>query len=107
LINIQAHAQGSIVAVHAQPGAKRDAIKGTHGDALRISVIAPPEDGRANQAIAGMLAKALGCREAEITLLSGHSHRSKRFLVVGRMPDEVRQRLEALIVPLFSNRPRE
>jgi uncharacterized protein YggU (UPF0235/DUF167 family) len=40
-----------VIAVHAQPGARRTGIAGTHGDALKIRVAAPALEDRANQAL--------------------------------------------------------
>ena len=53
-------ADGAVIAVKAVPGASRDRIVGVLGDALKIAVAAAPEKGKANQAIAATLAKALG-----------------------------------------------
>ena len=48
-----------VVPVRAQPGAARDRVAGEHDGALKVAVAAPPEGGRANAAIAKILAKAL------------------------------------------------
>lgn len=79
----QAHAEGIILTVHAQPGAKSTQAAGLHGDALKIRVQAPPVDGKANAALADYLATQLGVAKSAVSLLSGESARRKRFLVHG------------------------
>jgi uncharacterized protein (TIGR00251 family) len=67
--------------VHVQPGAGRTAVVGRHGDALKIKVAAPPEGGRANEAVAQILSTTLGVAPSGITLVSGAKSRSKRFRI--------------------------
>jgi uncharacterized protein (TIGR00251 family) len=98
-LSLTAHAQGTTLPVRAQPGARRDAIVGTHAGALRVSVSAPPEKGKANAAIQAVLAGAIGCKPAQIGLLSGETSRQKRFLIQGLTPDELRQRLARSLPP--------
>ncbi len=91
---VRSHPEGALIEIVAQPGARRDAILGLRGDALRVSVSAPPERGRANDSIRELLSKALGCRPSELRLLSGETHRSKKFLAIGHAPADVHERLE-------------
>ena len=88
---------GSIViAVHAQAGAGRSAVVGRHGGALKVKVAAPPEGGRANEALTKLLAETLGVKPQAIELLSGQSSRSKRFRVTGVELDDLKRLLEPL-----------
>jgi uncharacterized protein (TIGR00251 family) len=81
-------ADGSLLlAVHAQPGAKRTEVAGLHGDALKIRVAAPALEDRANEALVAFLAAALEVPKRNVTLLSGHKSREKRFVVVGSAVD--------------------
>ncbi len=68
-----------IVALRVQPGAKRSRIMGMHGDRLRVAIDAPPVDGKANKALTRWLAKELGLRRSEVTLISGQGGRDKRI----------------------------
>jgi uncharacterized protein (TIGR00251 family) len=97
VIELTPHAEGTVVAVRAQPGARRNAIVGEHAGALRVAVTAPPERGKANAAIEATLAQALGLKASRVGLISGSSSREKRFLIVGLTADEVRSRIAALL----------
>jgi hypothetical protein len=99
MITLTAHAQGTILLVRAQPGARKDAINGSHAGALRVAVSAPPDKGKANAAIKALLAEALGCKESQVGLISGETSRQKRFLISGLAPGELRKRLVSLLPP--------
>ena len=68
--------------VHAQPGAGRTQITGRHGDALKIRVAVPPEHGRANNALAKVLAEVFGIAANAVSITSGEKSRAKRFRLV-------------------------
>lgn len=93
MIAVTPHAEGAVVPVRAQPGARKDAVLGEHAGALRISVTAAPDRGQANAAIARVLAEAIGCRTSQIEILTGQTARTKRFLVRGLSPKELLARL--------------
>ena len=90
-----AHPDGAILRLHAQPGARRDALVGIHGDALKLAVRAAPEKGRANTGIQKLLAAALGIAVRDVELLSGPAQRQKRFLLRGLTPEDAALRLMA------------
>ena len=71
------------VAVWVQPGAKKDRIVGEHGGCLKVAVTAPPEGGRANKAVARLLAKTLGTKKSLVEIVSGAASRKKRVAIVG------------------------
>jgi uncharacterized protein (TIGR00251 family) len=71
------------IRVKAVPGARRDGIAGSLGDHLKVRVSAPPEGGRANEAIAGVLAAALGVAPREVELVQGATSARKIFVVRG------------------------
>lgn len=75
--------------LHIQPGAKKTASAGRHGDALKIRLAAPPVDGKANAALIDYLADRLGRPKAAITLRSGLSSRRKIIEVEGSTVERV------------------
>jgi len=85
------------LAVHAQPGAGRTQIVGRHGDALKVRVAAPPEHGRANDALVAVLAEAFDVAPSAVSLVSGASSRAKRFRLDGVDPAAFGERLASLV----------
>ncbi len=77
------------------PGARRDAILGPHGEALRVAVRAVAEKGRANEAVVRLLAAALGLGADRVSLVAGLGGRDKIAEVRGLGADELRARLAA------------
>jgi hypothetical protein len=74
---------GVILVVHVQPGAKRTAAVGLHGDTLKLAVAAPPREGAANEAVITLLAKVFGVRARRVEIVSGALSRRKRVLIRG------------------------
>jgi uncharacterized protein len=85
--------QGVTFAVRVHPRAKKNAITGELGDALKLSLTTPPVEGRANKACVDFFAKLLKVPRSSVTIASGHSSRNKVVRVVGLSPEEVRHRL--------------
>lgn len=79
----QVGADGMLLKLHIQPGAKKTAVAGLHGDALKIRLHAPPTDGLANAELISFLAQHLGVPKASVSLLSGATSRAKRVHVAG------------------------
>ena len=69
------------------PGSSRDELVGWLGDSLKVKVKAPPEKGRANEAVVALLAERLGTDASSIAVVSGHSSPAK-VLEVDGMDDE-------------------
>jgi uncharacterized protein (TIGR00251 family) len=80
--------------IHVQPRATRSEIVALHGDALKIRLAAPPVDGAANDALVLFLSQQLDVPRSALTLLSGHSSRSKVVAITGMSVDQVRHRLQ-------------
>ena len=97
MIVITAHAEGCLLPVRAQPGARKTAIQGEQAGALKVAVTAPPADGRANQALTEALREALGLKRSQVELVGGGKSRQKSFLIRGLRPEVLRARLAALI----------
>lgn len=83
-----------ILDVHVQPRASRDEIVGYHGDRLKIRIVAPPVDGKANQHLIAFLASVFRVPKRDVVLLAGESGRDKRLKIVRPVciPDIVRTR---------------
>lgn len=97
MIAWSSHAEGCVLPVRAQPGARRQGVQGTIKGALKIAVQAPPEDGRANAALVEILREVFGVKRSQVELLSGATNRDKRFLIRGLDVQVAQQRLAAQI----------
>jgi uncharacterized protein (TIGR00251 family) len=97
MIAITETAAGCVLAVRAQPGAKRTGVVGEHNGALKVAVAAPPTDGRANEALIEALAAALSVKRGQVELLSGQTGRDKRFLIRGLARSELEGRIGRLL----------
>ena len=86
-------ANGVTFAVKVHPRAKKNAITGELGDVLKVSLTAPPIDGKANQACIEFFAKLLKVPRSSVTIASGQSSRQKVIRVIGLSAEEVRKRV--------------
>ncbi len=93
MIDVQVHAEGFVVPVRAQPGARCNEIRGEHAGALKVCVTQAPEKGKANRAIRDLLVKELQINRSQITLLSGETSSRKQFLIRGLTENQLRDRL--------------
>lgn len=99
MVNLTPHPDGVLLAVRAQPGARKNAVGGEHGGALKVAVTAPPEDGRANAAIIELLRDWFGLKRSEMELAGGATNRNKQILIRGRSPEELSALLAARLGP--------
>lgn len=97
MIAIADHAEGCVLPVRAQPGARKNAVTGEHAGALKVAVTTPAQDGRANQALADLLREALGLKRSQIELIGGHSSRDKRFLIRGIAQEDLAAKIGGLL----------
>ena len=75
------------------PGARRPGVVGRHGDAWKLRIAAPPEDGRANDAVVRLLSETLHVPREAVTLVSGHGGRDKIVELAGLAPSKIERLL--------------
>ena len=97
MIAVTDHAEGCVLPVRAQPGARRTGVQGEQNGALKVAVHAPPQDGRANEALVEALREALGLKRSQVELLGGATGRDKRFLIRGLTRAELEAKVAALL----------
>jgi len=93
LIPVYDKPDGVTFTVRVHPRAKKDAITGELADALKISLTAPPIEGRANEACIAFFAKLLKVPRSSVSIASGHSGRNKVVRISGLSVQQVRERL--------------
>ena len=79
--------------VRVQPKASRSEVAGYEAGVLRVSIAAPPVEGKANEELIAFLARALGVRRSDITLIHGEKGRNKVLAVSGLSEEEALERL--------------
>lgn len=82
-----------LLSVKVVPNSSRTQIAGTLGDALKIKVAQPPEDGRANHAVLQLLADTLQIPPSHLSILSGHTRPLKTIQILGLPLETALQRL--------------
>lgn len=90
---IRATDAGVEIALKVQPKARRPGISGIHDQRLRVAVSAPPENGKANQAVLRLMATALEVSVRQVEIVRGTTSRSKQLRVTGVTLEDARSRL--------------
>ena len=93
MIPIKESDQAVAFAVRVHPRARKNAINGEVGDTLKLSLTAPPVDGRANEACVEFFAKLLKVPRSSVTIASGQSSRNKVVRIAGISAEELRKRI--------------
>jgi uncharacterized protein (TIGR00251 family) len=78
------------------PRAKKNAITGEVGDALKLALTAPPVEGKANEACVRFIADWLELPRTSVTIAAGESSRQKLIRVAGMSAAEVEERIRKL-----------
>ena len=85
--------EGVLVRVKVTPRSSRNALAGVVEDTLRIHLTAPPVDGAANAALVEFLAGLCHLPKRNLTIVSGHTSRTKRVRIVGQNAAQIKQAL--------------
>jgi uncharacterized protein len=75
------------------PASSRNCIAGWLGETLKIRVTAPAERGKANAAVAAIVAEALGVSKECVRVVAGPTSSRKTVEIDGLAESEVHQRL--------------
>jgi uncharacterized protein (TIGR00251 family) len=84
---------GVTFAVKVHPRAKKNAITGELGIALKLSLTSPPVEGRANEACIEFFANLLNVPRSSVTIASGQTSRQKVIRVSRLSAEELRRRI--------------
>ena len=83
--------------LRVSPGSRRSELVGRHGEGWKVRVTAPPEGGRANDAVLDLLAARLDLPRRALSIVSGHSGREKVVQMDGIDRAESERRLEEAV----------
>jgi uncharacterized protein len=97
MIGFESHPEGTIIPVRAQPGSRKNELRGVHEGMLKVCVTQAPEKGKANKAIAEFLAKTFGVKKSQVELVAGEISHHKKFLVRGAAVEDLARKIDALL----------
>jgi uncharacterized protein len=93
MIEVHDSPPGATFAVKVHPRARKNAITGEVGNALKVALTAPPVEGKANEACIEFFARLLKVPRSSVTIAAGQSSRNKLIRVAGISAQELRTRL--------------
>ncbi len=95
MVPVNESAKGVTFSVKVHPRARKNAITGVVGDALKLALTAPPVEGRANQAVIEFFADLFAIPRSSVTIASGETNRNKLVRIAGLTKAAVEARLAA------------
>ena len=96
MISLKETTNGISFAVKVHPRARKNAITGSVGDALKLSLTAPPVEGKANRAVIEFLADFFDIPRSSVTIASGETSRLKTVRITGVSKELIETRLKGL-----------
>jgi uncharacterized protein (TIGR00251 family) len=85
-----------LLAVKVVPGASRDRVAGRYEEGIKVQTSAPPERGKANAAVAKILAQFLGVKANQVQLASAAANPRKQFRISGLSAAQLAEKLATL-----------
>ena len=97
MIPVRDTTSGATFQVKVHSRAKKNAITGEVGDALKLALTAPPVEGRANEACVAFLAEVLNVARSSVTIAAGESSRNKVICVRALSAAQTEEKLQAAL----------
>jgi uncharacterized protein (TIGR00251 family) len=79
--------------LRVSPGSRKTELAGRYGAGWKVRVSAPPEDGRANDAVLALLAGRVGLPRRSLAIISGRTSRDKVVEMTGIDREEAERRM--------------
>ena len=99
MLELRTSSQGVLLRVKVAPRASATVIERVEGGELRVRLAAPPVDGKANKALLGLLADALGLPPRDLAIAAGATSRHKTVAIAHLSEAQVRERLATVLGP--------
>ena len=93
---IEEKGENCLIRCRIQPSASKTAIIGIYDNALKITLAAPPVDGKANKALRTFIAKQLKLSKSKIKVIKGDKSRSKTLLCENITQSDIKKLIPAL-----------
>ena len=85
------------ISLRVYPGAARSEVVGFANGVLRVKVAAPPVKGKANRELIVLLSQVLGVAKGTLTIVKGHTSRSKVLAIDGLSQEDIMERLSPIV----------
>ncbi len=85
------------VKVKIVPGSSKNKIIGAYNNALKISIAAPPVEGKANKKCIAYLAKYFDVAKSKIEIISGQSGKNKLIKIYDISQEEFLDKIEKIV----------
>jgi uncharacterized protein (TIGR00251 family) len=95
-ISIRETSAGAVFHIRVVPRASRREIAGIQDDALKLRITAAPVEGKANEECIRLLAELLGVKKAQVTIIAGHTARTKTVSIAGMKAADIAAFISAL-----------
>jgi len=86
-----------IVKVKIVPGSSKNKIIGVYNKALKITITAPPVDGKANKKCIAYLAKYFDVAKSKIEIISGQTSKNKLIRIYDISQEEILDKIEKVV----------
>jgi len=84
------------ISLRVYPSAARSEVVGFTEGVLQVKVAAPPVKGKANRELIALLSQALGVAKGTLTIIKGHTSRSKVIAIDGLSREDIIERLSPM-----------
>lgn len=85
---------GVVLEVVLTPRASQNKILGMYNERLKVSIMAPPVDGKANAALCKYIAKLIGVPPSNVSVIRGQTSREKSLEILGISEEDVLSALD-------------
>ena len=93
-MKVKRNRNGYTIPIKVGAGASADRLQGEYGGRLKLSVSAPAEKGKANEAVCELLAERTGVRPSDVRIVSGQTCPEKEVFIRGVDKDALRKLLD-------------
>jgi uncharacterized protein (TIGR00251 family) len=97
MVTVKETSTGATFSIKVHPRARKNAITGIVGDALKLALTAPPVEGKANAAVIEFFADLFEIPRSSVTIASGETSRNKVVRISGINRTAVEQRLSGAL----------
>ena len=97
-LDITQHDDFVVLTVKVVPGSSRTAMAGTLDTVLKVKVAAPPEKGKANQALTDFFAKTFGLKKKQVSVISGKASTIKQLRIESVLLNDVEQKIAEMLL---------